>query len=329
MNIELVDEKDKERWNAFVRQEGGTIFHLFEWPAILNATYGYKPAYFCARKGGEIEGIMPAVITKKPFGRRLISLPFADYAGPLAKNEDARRKLLNSALTFAQQKKLTLEIYSLSSYEDLKSHHFSDTFMLDTTRSFEEVWTKSFSKKVRNSVRKADKLGVVVRRENSWDSLKKYYSIYLETMHRIAAMPHHYSLFKNIRSFLGEKFQIWMAEYKGEPIAGLLTFTFNRRLHIWGNVSKEEYLYLAPNNALYCEAIKRACEEDVDQVDFGSTPLGTTHYRFKEPWGGTPIPIHILANRELSAREKKNRLVEILPVRVLGFTSKFVFKYLF
>ena len=328
MDIELVNEENKDEWNAFVEFNNGTVFHLFEWPAVLNATYGYKPIYLCARGGEKIEGIMPAVITRKPFGRRLLSLPFADYAGPLAKN-DASTKLLDFALKFCQYQKLTLEVYSVNPYPNLKSFHFFDTFILDTTRPFETIWMENFSKKVRNSVRKANKMGVVVKKETTQECLREYYRIYLATMRRTRSMPHYYDLFKNMWKFLGEKFEIFSARYEEELIAGLLVLVFNKRIHIWGNASKEKFLHLAPNNALYCEAIKWAGEKGITVVDFGSTPLDTTHYRFKEAWGGTPTPIYALADRELKAPGKISRLIRFLPNRMLGFASRFAFKYLF
>lgn len=326
IHIELL-EKD-EGWNEFVKANNGAIFHLFEWPTILNATYGYKPVYFCARGGEKIEGVMPTVITRKPFGRRLLSLPFADYAGPLTK-DDVSTELLDFALKFSQERGLEFVVYSLNTFPNLRSHHFFDTFVLDTARPFDTIWMENFSKKVRNSVRKASKMGVIVEKETTEDFLKEFYKIYLETMRRLSSMPHHYGLFKNMQTFFGEKFEMFSARYGEELIAGLLVFVFNKRVHIWGNASKEEYLHLSPNNALYCEIIKRACEGGATLVDLGSSSLGTSHYRFKEAWGGVPIPIYTLANRELKTTEKRSRLFGILPGNILGGSSRFIFRYFF
>lgn len=326
--MEIDFSADREEWNKFVEENGGTVFHLYEWPEILHKTYGYIPVYFCARENGELKGIMPAIITRRPFGRRLVSLPFADYSGSLPSN-GVGTEILKFAMKFSQDRKLGLMVYSLVESPLLRSYRFFDTFWLDTTRSFDSAWSENFSKKVRNAVRKAGKMGVVVQKETGEDFLKEYYKIYLETMHRLSAMPHHYSFFRNLRVAFGEKFEMYSARYNGELIAGIITLTFNQRTHVWSNASKKKYLYLAPNNALYCEVIRRACESDVVLVDLGTSLLNTTHYQFKAAWGGEAKPVYTLANFSSKIPETRSRVLKMIPTKILGHVSRFVFSYLF
>lgn len=329
MTSEIIFETfaNKDEWNRFVELNGGSIFQLYEWPEILHKTYGYKPLYFCVRESGEMKAAMPAIITKNPFRRSLVSIPFTDYAGPLGE-EKACMQLMEFVLKYCAEQGLNVVIYSLDKLPKLHAYHFVDTFWLDTRRSFDSIWMENFSKKVRNSVRKATKSGVVIERETSRSFLKEYYKIYIETMRRLSALPHHLSFFTNIADLLGEKFQMFAARYNGELIAGLLTFSFNKRVHIWSNASQKEYLHLAPNNALYSEIIKRACDADVDIVDFGTSVPETSHYWFKAAWGGTAKPVYTCSNT-VQKLSKPPRWLKIVPKHFLVPLTRFVFKWFY
>lgn len=56
--------------------------------------------------------------------------------------------------------------------------------------------------------------------------------------------------------------------------------------------SRREYFSFCPNNLLYWEAIREACQKGYRRFDFGRSSLGSGPYRFKKQWGGVDEPLH-------------------------------------
>ena len=78
----------------FVRAApGGTFFHLAGWSEIFSAGLGLSPRYLLAERGGVLAGILPLVHQKSLlFGNALIAAPFLVEGGPLAADDEARRR---------------------------------------------------------------------------------------------------------------------------------------------------------------------------------------------------------------------------------------------
>lgn len=327
--VEVATKDIKDEWNKYVKEKG-TIFHLFEWSEVLESTYGYKPLYIYAINKDSICGILPAVITRNPIRKRIVSLPLVDYGGFIVDNEFIQNVLLNFILEICKKKSIVFECFTTNKIDSLNSYHVANTFILDTQYNLEFVWN-NFNKKVRNSIRKSLRSGVVVE-ECDKSFISEYYKIYLETMKRLGVLPHSYKLFKNIINYFKDKVEIYSAKIDNSCIAGLIVFILNSRMYIWGNASRGVYLRYAPNNALYYYAIKRACELGVKYVDFGSTPLSSGHYMFKERWGGEPRQIY-LSTSGVASKNKKNPLerltVKIMPSILLNIFGEFGFKYVY
>jgi len=207
------------------------------------------------------------------------------------------------------------------------------TFTLDTNRPFENVWKDAYHKKVRNMVRKSENSGVRVVEGNFASELKDYYEIYVKTMLHLGGFPQTFSLFKEICKELHDYVKLFLAYYEDTVISGLLVFIFNKRMHIWSNASDEKFLKFGPNNAVYSHAIKWACQNGLNCVDFGSTIPNTSHFFFKKRWGGIKEPIYLLTN-EINPIEGRSRLLSMakpiishMPVFIAKNVGGVVYKY--
>ncbi len=91
--------------------------------------------------------------------------------------------------------------------------------------------------------------------------------------------------------------------------------------------SHRQYFPLRPNNLLYWEVIKRACETGYRYFDFGRSTVGSGTYEFKKHWGAAVKPLHwqyvLLDGREMPQLNPSNPrfkfLIEVwkrLPVSI-------------
>jgi CelD/BcsL family acetyltransferase involved in cellulose biosynthesis len=320
----------KLEWNEFVGSKG-CVFHLFEWRDVIEKTFGYEPVYLAAYQSGRIVGVLPSFILGGFKRKRIVSLPFSDYAGPLSTEEATTTALLNALCRYKRSESVGVEIRLLDvpkGASSLYSHAIRSTFILDTSKPFDELW-RSYDKKVRNSIRKSAKEGVVVKEADDLSMLQEYYHLHLKTSRRLGSFPYPYSFFEEIWSKMHPYAKVFMAFHKGLPIGGLFCFVFNSRLHIWGNASDQEFR-LAQNDLLYSFAIEWACRNSVGVVDFGSTVPDTTHHFFKSRWGGIEMPINYVSTSNVISNYAQPSIavsiVKHLPSSVAKSISSFVYR---
>ena len=337
LRVVVAEKEDKDRWNEFVKVNG-TVFHLFEWGVIFEKIYGYKPLYFAAILGKEIKGILPSFILGKIGGKRIVSIPLADYAGPLATDENIGELLISSLLSHSKNIKIgSIEINTKDKMKNLPENlnYFTPnfTFTLDTNRPFEDVWKDVYHKKVRNMVRKSEKSGIKVVEGDFTAELKDYYDIYVKTMLHLGGFPQTFLLFREICKELQDYVKLFLAYYENKVISGLLVFVFNKRMHIWSNASEQRFLKFGPNNAVYSHAIKWACENGLGCVDFGSTIPNTSHFFFKKRWGGDQRPLYLITSAMDPIGERSRLLgmakpiVSHMPVFIAKKVGRVVYKY--
>ena len=74
------------------------------WREIITNVYGHKTFYLTACQDGEIAGVLPLVqIKSRLFGNFLTSMPFQDYGGIVAVNQEAFQTLLYQAFQLKKE----------------------------------------------------------------------------------------------------------------------------------------------------------------------------------------------------------------------------------
>ncbi|HAU40046.1 MAG: FemAB-like protein [Candidatus Peregrinibacteria bacterium GW2011_GWF2_43_17] len=253
-----------EGWNKFSVEHDGTIFHKYEWMIFLGKIFRGKDEGIMTK-----DGLLP-IFNKK-------SLPLADYCGPLGKI-----KIPDG-----------VEVFSVKKLPGFKVSPFC-TFSLKVAGStYEDILKNTVHQKHRNMIHRAQREGIqVFKFENDYKHLDGYYRLYVRTILRLGRVPLPLRAFHELKKLFANKMELYLAEYDGRFIGGLLTFVYNGRMHVWGNCSNEKFSNFGVNNALYAFAIKRACETKLNEVDFGSSLKGSTHAFFKSRFGGEEMPIY-------------------------------------
>lgn len=275
-------------WTEFVESRpAATVFHGLDWKRTLERTFSYRPRYRLAYDGRELVGAVPGFEVPTLVGTT-VTMPFGEYGFPLA--DDPKPVL--SALADATR---TLET------RILKESHWTGTvgygelgyggvetgicLRLGVDRPYESVWQDSFTSGGRRNVRRAREHDLAVREPEGFEA---YYRLYLETMRRLGSPPFPEEFFTALREELESGVSVLLAELEGRTVAGLLAFSWGDTRLIWGNVSTHDAWKAKPNDLLYAETIRRACESDESIVDFGRNERESGVHEFKSQFGGEP-----------------------------------------
>ena len=162
--------------------EGASIYHDYRWCSVIEECFAHKCHYLlCEGDGGAIRGILPLVHMKSMmFGNFLVSMPYFNYGGVCADDEESRNLLIAEAVRIARQ--------SCASHIEFRQEELQDNgFPVKTSKvsmrlalpsSPEDLW-KSFPSKLRSQVRKPQKSGMNIRvgREDELDSFYHVFSV--------------------------------------------------------------------------------------------------------------------------------------------------------
>ena len=270
--------------------ENSKIYHLYEWGVLLNKVCNHKIFYLT-----ESEGIFPlALIKSRLFGDRLISLPFADYGGPLATGKDTIESLVSKSIKLAHGLNLDFmeircpdqryfEIFETQGFIRREDYF---TYILHLNNNLDELW-KNIGDKNRNMVRKAEKNNVQIKVASTENDLKEFYYLYLKTMKKLGSPPQPYQYFGNMwQMFYPQHLILPMATYENKCIACGIFFLYNRTIHHAYSCISRQYLNLAPNDLIQWWMIKWGTEQGYVSLDSGRTRAGAGNVLFKKRWGG-------------------------------------------
>lgn len=299
-------------WNELVdKSDHSKIYHLRQWGTLLEEVHGHRLMYL-----QEDTGILPlAYIKSAIFGNRLISVPFADYGGPCADNNQTAEKLIMRCEEAA--KELCIDFIEIrcpdSQYFDtLNKCGFQRrddylTFMLPLDRKIEELW-KNIGSRKKKQVRKAERSGIQIMEATSEADLKAFYLLYQKTMKKLGSPPQPYKFFDRIwHLFYPQNMRIFLARYEAECIAAKLVFLHKNVIYQAYKASLKEYLQLRPNDLLQWHLIKWGNDHGFTCVDFGRSRENEGTVLFKKQWGGQLVSMpyfYKFYNGELNERQE-------------------------
>lgn len=293
--IEIIRYTDvPEVWDEYVqRKESATIYHQAGWKRVIEKSFGHRPYYLVAREEEKIKGILPLFLLKsRLFGRFLVSLPFLNYGGICADDEETISLLFEKAVEVAKAEGaeyIELRYLGDSKQNDLPTKTNKVTLLLRITEDLDLFW-KNLEKRVRNRIRKATKEGLVIKKGHN--HLDDFYGAFAVGMKEHGIPVYHKSFFKNVIEIFNGNSEIFVAYKAGKVIGAKLTMRFKDTLYlIWGSYPRK-YRQYAPNYLLTWEAIKYSIDNGLTFVDFGRCTNGLGTYDFKVNWGAQPKQLY-------------------------------------
>ncbi|HEX6799515.1 MAG TPA: peptidoglycan bridge formation glycyltransferase FemA/FemB family protein [Ktedonobacterales bacterium] len=310
MRVEIIG--DAERWNRFVEaQPTGNITQTYEWGELPNALGG-DALRLGAVEDGKLVGTMLAGVATAPGLRRpYLYVPrgpvIADPASPALAalvaqaDEEARRRgafMLKIEPNAADGDAAWLDaLRKLGFRPNRFATHPRRSWMLDI-RPPEADLLAAMKEKWRYNIRVASRKGVTVRLAETPADLAAFYALYQETAARDGFFIHPQRHYEQIWRLYDARdaAALLLAEYAGEPIAGLFALRCGPvTTYMFGASSNRERNRM-PNHLLQWTAIQWAKAHGCTTYDFRAIaevldPREDLYslYTYKQGFGGTSV----------------------------------------
>jgi lipid II:glycine glycyltransferase (peptidoglycan interpeptide bridge formation enzyme) len=177
--------------------------------------------------------------------------------------------------------------------------------ILDLSPGVDKVF-EGFKSKWRYNIRLAERKGVTVR-EGRREDIAPFYTILLDTARRDGFVVRARSYFETMWDQLepAGQLKMFMAEYEGAPIAGILLTAMGERVIYTYGASANEHRNVMPNHLIQWSAIRWAAEAGYRVYDFrGVSPVK----------GDRPVEEHIAG---------LNRFKEGFGARYVAYAGEF------
>jgi FemAB-related protein (PEP-CTERM system-associated) len=300
--IEHLDPAVEREVSAFLlsmpEESGACGEHDPRWLHVLKDALGHHPMMLIARAGGEsspITGYLPlALVASRLFGRFLVSLPYLNRAGVVAKDAATASELIAKAVRLSDQYKakyLELRHCQPIGAAALAGSRSDKFRMVLNLYENEEALMKAVGPKVRNLIRKGEKNNLSIR----WggrEVLADFYEVFSVNMRDLGTPVYSRELFGRIvDQFKGEA-ELCVVDFEGKPVSGaLLVHDDARKLTQVPSASAlREFNHTSANMWMYFKLLMRSMERGSRRFDFGRSSEGSGTYKFKEQWGALPQP---------------------------------------
>ena len=294
MPVEVRHSKDDSAWREFVSAHpGARVEHDLAWRDVFARTYGYQPQYLMVRDESGVTGVLPLFAASTwRLGRCLVSLPFLDCGGPVASSPWVRDELMAAARRQATDLNAAyLEVRTLSpSADGATTHTHKAKLVLNLVGDADAMW-KAVGPKVRNQVRRAEKQGLEIRVDTG-ERLDMFYRLYSHNMRDLGSPAAPRRLFTHAFECFGARAKLITLWLGDQAVAGAVWLHSGRTAYVPWASSLRRFFSLSPNNLLYWEAIRMACEARCREFDFGRSTIDSGPYRFKTQWGAQPQQLY-------------------------------------
>ena len=289
--VQVVEWHDAAQWNRFVAARDGGLFHRADWEQVFRC---YRlPLYrLAAVRNEQLVGLLPLVHQKSLlFGNHLVSLPWFDAAGVLTDDDEARDALVQSAVELGNELRVdAVQLRHAKPFDFGRPVRSEKVLMRLKLESDPEVLWKRFPDKVRNQVRKSQKLGLIVERGGP-ELLHGFYAVYSTNMRDLGSPAHHRRFFEAVLDAFPAESRLYLVRLGNKSVGAGLTMFNGDRLEIPWASSLRDYNRLCVNHLMYWHILQDACEEGFAWFHFGRSSRDSGTYRFKKQWGAEALPL--------------------------------------
>ena len=301
--ISIFSEEDRKDYNDFIlKNHNSTIFHTLEWKEIIEKNYDFTPLYVLARDdNNKIKAIMPLFLIKNLIGCRLISIPFSIYGGAIGDEEYVKYLIEKSIELYDHYDCRYIAIKQFPfKYSKMYENH-GMTRLIDRwsqvldLKNPELLWNE-IHKSNRNSIRKAIKNNVKIKKLSDSNDLSEFQKLELITKKRFGMGAHSINFFKDIVEKYNSNgnVEIYLAKYKNKIIASCMTLIFKDKVFYGYANSDDKYLNLRPNNLILWRVIENSYEKGYKYLDLGATSYKNKGlFFFKSSFNSINVPFII------------------------------------
>ncbi|RMH56522.1 MAG: GNAT family N-acetyltransferase [Candidatus Hydrogenedentota bacterium] len=282
-------------WNAFLDEAKDAVPFLRPgWLDALSRVCRLRLYLLETFREGRLAGILPLFEMRNISLRRvLVSIPYSTFGGILARDEDAARDLMAKAEALRKQRAAAYVELRQEKPLPAEENRVERTCFV-TVRApvvpCDELWRKVLSPRLRTKIRKAQRSGC--RIEDAGADLTEFVPLFMRNMHRLGTPALPSTLFREVGYRMNEKVHCLLVRRDHHVVAGIVLVAEGDTIHEPWVASLQEHHRVNVNQFLYANAMEWAFERGFRFFDFGRSTLGSGTLRFKEQFGGVPIPLH-------------------------------------
>jgi hypothetical protein len=315
MNITIASDIDQPTWDDIViNSNEGTLFHTWKWLKIMEKyiskkfffrTYNGKLYPLIVWEGEEVIGLMPVFFLETPFKKMAGSPPLSfevPYLGPVMKKKSGVKPYKQQIIFLEFQKKIhEFLINSLKAkyIRIITSPGMSNPYpflwsnysvkpecnsVIDLRMGEELIWA-NFSHNVRNSIKRANKNGVIVT-SGSKEDVESIYELLQDRQRVYAKKEFILDIFKNVPS---ENIRCFIAKKDDIPLTGMILLCYRNKVGVWFGTPKNSMDGINPNNILIWESIRWAVSSNYQYFEIIGTSDKKT-FPFKVQFCGETVP---------------------------------------
>lgn len=307
MKCKVVGVESREEWNDyFARLPIGQqdVYYTPEYYEVYELLGSGKATCFCFESGGEF-AIYPFLMNSinelgyELDGQYLDIQGAYGYNGVVASSYDLgfRKEFFAEFNNYCDAQRIVAEFVRFNPV--LKNHEFCvgeepvyalDNVLIDTGQPIEEIWTKSFGRKVRRAVKRGLDNGLIfewhLAKDMDSQLIDEFLKVYYSTLDRHRAADFYYFskdfVASIIRHLSGEAIFCFV-RHEHEVISVELDFCKNLNAYGFLGGTLSEYFALSPNSFLRFELIKVLKTLGVKNYSIGGgISKGDSIYNFKK-----------------------------------------------
>jgi hypothetical protein len=303
MNSLVVERVDPAAWDALLAGfPDRTIFHGLPWLETIASTRRMKLILAAAMAGASCRALWPVFETHRgPL--RVLGSPLPGTStmalGPVFAADTDVPETLGSFLDhelFRRHAYFACRTVERTRAVDLAAFGFSpvralETYWIDLREPEETLW-QSLKSECRSRIRKAEKLGIETRIEDTADFIADFWRMSLETFARSSARPtYDEAMVREVwRRFQpAGRLLVLSAFLRGERVSTLVLPYDDRTIIYWGGATAQAHRDLPAGNLLHWQAILEARRRGLTGYDMISTAGGPG--RFKKTFGPKLVSI--------------------------------------
>lgn len=270
-----------------------------------------QDCYLVAYERGEMVGALPAFVKHNPrHGNVLNSLPFYGSNGGVivspraSSGPEVKRALVGAFNSLAAEKSAVASTIisnpldaDAAFYEEHTGANLRDERIGQVTAlpeysgdaaALPEALMGMFHQKTRNSIRKAQKSGVVVTHSAAPEDMETLAVLHRQNIEAVGGRPKPRSVFAAVREAFAydRDYRLYLAEQEGAVIAALLVFFHHRTAEYFTPATLASHRVYQPMSVLVFEAMQEAARRGCRYWNWGGTwATQDGVYQFKSRWG--------------------------------------------
>jgi hypothetical protein len=281
LRLERLDPKRVD-WRRLDGFEDRMVFQTREWVAFVAETQNAEPVIAEVRDGSTSVGYFTGLIVRR-LGMRILGSPFpgwtTSYMGFNLEQGVPRRQAVEALFDFAFKTLGCVHVEFRDrriELEDVAGLRVEQTpmpgFEVDLRPSEDEIWQR-FVGRARTSIRKAQKVGVVVEEASDLGFADDFYAQLLDVFAKQSLVPTYDS--ERVRAMIqhvlptGRLLLLRARSADGNCIATGIFPAMNGVAYFMGGASWRAHQILQPNEAIVWHAIRYWKARGVERFDLG------------------------------------------------------------